>query len=115
MTDGGHGGHVQDLAHGSAPPCPTCLQVLEPDAPAETGTAQPKMQPFALQSQNHGHQPPEGLRALARGRAGWQGRDAEEADLALPVLDAKPAEDDQVAGIGAVAAPDIRRFGLGLG
>lgn len=38
-----------------------------------------------------------------------------EANLTLPALDAKPAENDQVAGIGAVAAPGVRSIGRGLG
>ena len=48
-----------------------------------------------------GHQLPEGLRPLAGGHVGRQGRGAAQTGLALPALDAQAAEDDQVAGIGA--------------
>lgn len=52
-----------------------------------------------------GHQLPEGLRTLTEGHVGWQGRGADVAGLALPALDAKVAEVDQVTGTGAAAAP----------
>ncbi len=50
-----------------------------------------------------GYQLPEGLRALAGGHFGRQGRGAEETGLALPALDPKLDEGHQVAAIGTVA------------
>ena len=52
-----------------------------------------------------GHRLPEGLRSLAGGDVGRQGRGAAQTGLALPALDAQASQHDQMAGMGAVAPP----------